>query len=47
VNWDGKNTYTKMNCSDGVYFYICDVYEIRLAGLKVRQIQGSVHILRK
>lgn len=47
VNWDGKNAFTKMDCSDGVYFYTCDVYEIRLSGLKVRQIQGSVHILRK
>jgi gliding motility-associated-like protein len=47
INWDGKNLYSKMPCSDGVYFYTCDVYEIRLTGVKVRQLQGSVHILRK
>ncbi len=47
VNWDGKNVFTKKDCSDGVYFYTCGVYEIRLSGIKVRQIQGSVHILRK
>jgi len=47
INWNGLNMFSKMKCSDGVYFYTCDVYEIRLSGIKKRQLQGSIHILRK
>ena len=46
INWDGKDKYTKQYCSDGVYYYICDVYEIKLEGLTKRTIQGFVHLLR-
>jgi len=46
INWNGKNKYTSMDCSEGVYFFICDVYEIRLAGLKKRTINGFVHLYR-
>lgn len=44
VNWDGKHKNSGEQCLDGVYFYVCDVYEIRLEGLKKRTIQGVVHI---
>ena len=46
INWDGKNFRTKLNCSDGVYYYICDVYEQRLNGIKKRTINGFVHLIR-
>lgn len=46
IKWDGKNKYTGMDCSEGVYFFVCDVYEIRLAGLKKRTINGFVHLYR-
>lgn len=46
INWDGKNQYTHMDCSEGVYFYICDVYEYKLEGLAKRNIHGFVHLLR-
>ncbi len=46
VNWDGVNKNTNQPCPEGVYFYICDVYEHRLSGLKVRLLKGAVHILR-
>jgi len=46
INWDGKNYLTKLDCSDGVYYYICDVYEIRLVGLVKRNIHGFVHLIR-
>lgn len=46
INWDGKNEFTKLDCSTGVYFFVCDVYERRLEGIVKRTITGSVHLLR-
>jgi gliding motility-associated-like protein len=46
INWDGKDKTTGQPCSDGVYFYVCDVKEITLNGLVNRNIHGSVTILR-
>ena len=46
IHWDGKNKATNTNCSDGVYFYICDVYEITLTGPVKRTLRGSIHIIR-
>lgn len=46
INWDGKNQNSNMNCSEGVYFYICDVYEYKLQGLTKRTINGFLHLLR-
>ncbi len=46
INWDGKNQENQKECSEGAYFFVCDVYEIRLAGLRKRTIQGAVYLLR-
>ena len=46
ILWDGKNKATNTDCSDGVYYYICDVFEITLTGQVKRSLQGSIHILR-
>jgi gliding motility-associated-like protein len=46
INWDGKDKTTNQPCSDGTYFYICDVYEITLTGTIKRNLRGSVTILR-
>lgn len=46
IEWDGKNQLTGIECSEGVYFYVCDVFEITLAGIKKRTLQGSVHLYR-
>lgn len=46
ILWDGKNQSTNTDCSDGVYYYICDVYEISLNGQVKRTLHGSIHILR-
>ena len=46
INWNGKDKSSNKDCSDGVYFYVCDVYEQRLYGEIKRQIHGSVTILR-
>jgi gliding motility-associated-like protein len=46
INWDGKNQTTKLDCSEGVYFFVCDVFERRLNGIEKRTITGVVNILR-
>lgn len=46
VLWDGKDKMTNQPCSDGVYFYVCDIYEITLTGTIKRSLHGSVTILR-
>ncbi len=46
IKWDGKDRTTNQPCSDGTYFYICDVFEITLSGTVKRNIHGSVTILR-
>ncbi|PKP50084.1 MAG: hypothetical protein CVT94_03095 [Bacteroidetes bacterium HGW-Bacteroidetes-11] len=53
IRWDGRDKNTNKPCADGVYFYVCDVYEVsgnpELEGDKVlikRTITDSLHILR-
>jgi gliding motility-associated-like protein len=46
INWDGKDQTSRRDCADGVYFYICDVYERRLSGLVKRTLSGTIQILR-
>ncbi len=46
IMWDGKEMNTGEDCSDGVYFYVCDVFEIKLEGLSMRTISGSVTLMR-
>lgn len=43
INWDGQNSEGRM-ISDGVYFYICDVYEKRLSGIEKRTLKGNVTV---
>ena len=46
INWDGKDKTTNQPCSDGTYFFVCEVTEITLSGAVQRTISGSVTILR-
>jgi hypothetical protein len=46
INWDGRDRTTGSPCSDGVYFYVCDIYEVTLCGTEKRNLHGSVTILR-
>ncbi len=46
INWDGKNKDTGQAVSDGVYFYVCEVFEITLEGIVPRVLKGTVTILR-
>ena len=47
INWDGKDYKTHAECSDGVYFYLCRVYEITLLGVVPRELRGSITLLRE
>lgn len=46
INWDSKDKNTHQYCADGVYYYICDVFEYRLGGIKKRTLYGSVSLYR-
>ena len=46
IKWDGTDMTTHQSCSDGVYFYLCDVYENSLCGVVKRTLKGTVTILR-
>ncbi len=46
INWDGKDKSSKQDCADGVYYYVCEVYERRLNGVGQRTLSGTVQILR-
>lgn len=46
ILWDGTNQVTKLDCSDGVYYYVCTVNEIRLTGVVPRNLHGFIHLLR-
>lgn len=47
VLWDGKNQSTKQECTDGTYFYVCTVNEIRIDGIKPRLIKGFVQVIKE
>jgi len=46
INWNGTYLDSGELVSDGVYFYICQINEIKLAGIKSRSIQGNITIFR-
>jgi len=46
INWDGKNYKNNLECSEGTYFYICDVFELTLDGVQKRNLQGSITLIR-
>lgn len=43
-NWDSKVKQTNTDSSDGTYFYICRVNEIRVKGINTRELKGFVQI---
>jgi len=42
VLWDGFNYKSKQECDDGVFYYVCTIKEIRLAGDVPRTLKGFV-----
>ncbi len=47
INWTGKDQRTGQPVPDGVYYYLCDVYERRLSGLVLHNISGFINLYRK
>lgn len=45
INWDGKDYLSKERCSDGVYFYSCDVYLHSLSGIIIVPLHGSITLI--
>ncbi|MDR1878271.1 MAG: gliding motility-associated C-terminal domain-containing protein [Bacteroidales bacterium] len=46
VLWDGTNQFTKQNCVAGVYYYVCNVREYTLNGIRTRYLNGSITLFR-
>jgi gliding motility-associated-like protein len=46
ILWDGKDQEKQKDCTNGVYFYNCEIFEIYLTGTKVRSISGTITIFR-
>jgi len=46
INWDGNDYLSGQPCSEGVYYYVCKVNEIRLTGLEARTLEGFFHLFR-
>ncbi|MBK7212563.1 MAG: gliding motility-associated C-terminal domain-containing protein [Bacteroidales bacterium] len=46
VKWDGKILGTNQPAADGVYYYVCDVFELSLNGRIKKTLKGSVTIVR-
>jgi gliding motility-associated-like protein len=45
IMWNGKYMNGEKACSDGVYYYVCLVNEIRLEGVVSRKLTGFLHLM--
>jgi len=43
--WDGTSRITKRRVSDGTLFYVCEVFEKRLSGIKRKTLKGFVQVM--
>jgi gliding motility-associated-like protein len=46
LDWDGTNSTNGKLVSDGVYYYVCNVYERRITGSEPRYLVGFIHIFQ-
>ncbi len=46
INWDGREQNSGRKVAEGVYFYVCDVYQNTLEGEKKTSLNGTIHLLR-
>ena len=46
INWDGNAVGTHLPCSEGTYFYVCDVEMISKGGVVSKRLEGVVMIVR-
>lgn len=47
INWDGTFLNSGTLVSDGVYFYVCKVNLIKLAGIITEELSGNITVLKK
>ncbi|MBK7181821.1 MAG: gliding motility-associated C-terminal domain-containing protein [Bacteroidetes bacterium] len=47
IFWNGTSKDTKLPCSDGVYYYVCTVNEIRLEGIVPRTLKGFIQLIKQ
>jgi gliding motility-associated-like protein len=47
INWDGKNKDSKVDCSEGVYFYTCKVFFFSVKEEQSKELNGTVQLLRQ
>jgi gliding motility-associated-like protein len=47
IMWDGKTTQMKQPATEGTYFYVCTVNEIRVKGIVSRDLKGFLQIFHK
>jgi gliding motility-associated-like protein len=46
-NWDGKVIQSKLLATEGTYFYVCKVNEIRVKGIVSRDLKGFLQIFHQ
>ncbi|HLP32012.1 MAG TPA: gliding motility-associated C-terminal domain-containing protein, partial [Bacteroidia bacterium] len=46
ILWYGKEMNSGKDVTDGVYFYVCEVYEYRLEGITKRVLKGNIQLIR-
>ncbi len=46
IRWNGHHKDSGNPCSDGTYYYVCDVHMIRLKGIETKTLKGFIQILR-
>ena len=46
INWDGHFKETNKECPEGVYFYVCKVFFFSVAEVQVKELHGTVEIIR-
>lgn len=44
--WDCVSILTKQQVSEGTFFYICDVFEPRVSGIKKRNLKGYMQVVK-
>lgn len=47
IMWDGKISQSKQLCSEGTYFYVCVVNEIRVKGIISKDLKGFLQVFHK
>jgi gliding motility-associated-like protein len=46
INWNGKDQKSGVDCVEGVYYYIAEVYESYLEGSKKRTLRGTITLIK-